>query len=83
VRAAAENAPGLVRAAAEPTPDLVRAAAGSTPRLVQSVDWLAIAPPVVVAAVARAVLAALTIHRRSFSPLRGDAPSARRGAPLG
>ncbi|MGC5343240.1 NADH-quinone oxidoreductase subunit N [Streptomyces sp. DT171] len=73
VRAAAENAPGLVRAAAENTPDLVRAAAGSTPSLVQSVDWLAIAPPVVVAAVALAVLVAdLFVPRRS-KPLLGYA----------
>ncbi|MFD4761505.1 NADH-quinone oxidoreductase subunit N [Streptomyces sp. NPDC058439] len=38
------------------TPGVVTAAADSTTSLVQSVDWLAIAPPVVVAAVALIVL---------------------------
>ncbi|MFD7863883.1 NADH-quinone oxidoreductase subunit N [Streptomyces sp. NPDC057682] len=47
---AAASAPGAAPA--------VQSAAGSTGSLVQSVDWLAIAPPVTVAAVALAVLVA-------------------------
>lgn len=53
------------------TPELVTTAAENTTSLIQSVDWLAIAPPVVVAAMALIVLVTdlfLPEHRK---PLLG------------
>ncbi|ROQ66836.1 NADH-quinone oxidoreductase subunit N [Streptomyces sp. 840.1] len=57
--------------AAESTTDLVHTAAESTTSLVQSVDWLAIAPPVTVAAVALVVLVADLFVPRERKPLLG------------
>ncbi|MGW2177247.1 NADH-quinone oxidoreductase subunit N [Streptomyces sp. NPDC001732] len=67
---AAVLTPGLVTTAAGSTTGLVTPAAGST-GLVQSVDWLAIAPPVVVAAVALIVLVADLFLPEERKPLLG------------
>ncbi|MFF2328188.1 MULTISPECIES: NADH-quinone oxidoreductase subunit N [unclassified Streptomyces] len=53
------------------TPGVVTAAAESTTSLVQSIDWLAIAPPVVVAAVAVIVLVADLFLTERRKPLLG------------
>lgn len=57
--------PGVV------TPDLVTTAAESTTSLIQSVDWLAIAPPVVVAAMALIVLVTDLFLPERRKPLLG------------
>ncbi|WP_327369281.1 NADH-quinone oxidoreductase subunit N [Streptomyces sp. NBC_01217] len=54
------------------TPGVVTTAADSTSNLIQSIDWLAIAPPVVVAAVALIVLVADLFLPEERKPLLGQ-----------
>ncbi|MFJ1898513.1 NADH-quinone oxidoreductase subunit N [Streptomyces sp. NPDC088115] len=68
---AADSTTGLVQTAAGDASDLVRTAAGGTSSLVQSVDWLAIAPPLTVAAVALVILVADLFVPKERKPLLG------------
>ncbi|WP_442815349.1 NADH-quinone oxidoreductase subunit N [Streptomyces sp. NBC_01324] len=68
---AAESTTGLVQTAAGDATGLVRTAAGGTSSLVQSVDWLAIAPPLTVAAVALVILVADLFVPKERKPLLG------------
>lgn len=71
VRTAAGDASGLVQFTTGDATGLVRTASGGTSSLVQSVDWLAIAPPLTVAAVALVILVADLFVPRERKPLLG------------
>ncbi|MEU9092538.1 NADH-quinone oxidoreductase subunit N [Streptomyces sp. NPDC048428] len=68
---AAESTTGFVQSAAESTGLVQSAAESSVTSLVQSVDWLAIAPPVTVAVVALVVLVADLFVPAGRKPLLG------------
>ncbi|MFF9347963.1 NADH-quinone oxidoreductase subunit N [Streptomyces sp. NPDC014734] len=68
---AADPSTGLLTTAADSTAAAVTTAAESVGSLVQSVDWLAIAPPVAVAAVALIVLVTDLFLPESRKPLLG------------
>ncbi|MFB7914095.1 NADH-quinone oxidoreductase subunit N [Streptomyces sp. NPDC056061] len=67
----ADASTGFLTGAADPSTGLVTTAADSATSLVQSVDWLAIAPPVVVAVVALIVLVTDLFLPENRKPLLG------------